>query len=114
MVGNSGNYSCRYVRGDGAVAESRTEVTIRRECWVCVCIVCRCVCVYMCIHTHLRITLRLRILQDGHPARIYVIHMSMCPVYTVCALYREDQLLKRKDVFCKSQIVCYMPVTPLF
>ena len=39
--------------------------------------------------------------------------MSMCPVYTVYALYREDQLLKRKDVFCKSQLVCYVPVTRL-
>ena len=32
MVGNSGEYSCRYVRGDGAVAMSRTEITISREC----------------------------------------------------------------------------------
>ena len=70
---------------------------------VCVCIVCICVCVSKCgrcAHTHLPHASCKTCVQPGY-------NMSRCPVYTVYALYREDQLLKRKCLLQKPACLLY-------
>ena len=50
-----------------------------------------------CVHIYLVNALCNAGVQPGY-------NRSRCPVYTVYALYREDQLLKRKTSFAKASL----------